>query len=70
MPDRETGTVKWFDASRSYGYVTRDQGGVIYVSYNSFRDKDSCFLVIGSRVEFVVVSTDAGTSVQDLTVIE
>ncbi|HDH33877.1 MAG TPA: hypothetical protein ENG76_03050 [Nitrospirae bacterium] len=43
MPDRETGTVKWFDANRSYGYITRDQGGDIWVSYNSFRDKDDCF---------------------------
>ncbi len=70
MPDREIGTVKWFDANRSYGYITRDQGGDIFVSYNSFRDKNDCFLVIGSRVEFIAVSTDVGIRAEDLIVIE
>ena len=69
MPDRETGTVKWFDASRSYGYITRDQGEDVFVSYNFFRDKDNCFLIIGNRVEFIAVDTDVGTRAEDLIVI-
>lgn len=66
---RETGAVKWFDAGRCYGHITRDQGGDIRVSYDSFRDKDSCFLITGSRAEFIVVNTPSGTRAEDLIVI-
>ena len=69
LSDRETGTIKWFDASKCFGFITRDQGGDIFVSHSSFRDKDSCFLVIGSRVEFTAVDTAHGLRAQDLIVI-
>ncbi len=70
MAVRETGTVRWFDASKCYGLITRDKGGDILVSYSSFREEGSCLLVKGSRVEFVVVQAEQDLKTEDLIVIE
>lgn len=69
MQVREKGTVRWFDASKCFGHITRDQGGDIFVGYDSFRDQDSRFLITGGRVEFIVVETAKGLHAQDLIVI-
>ena len=66
---REKGTVRWFNASQCFGHITRDQGGEIFVGYESFRDQDSRFLITGSRVEFIVVDSAKGLQARDLIVI-
>jgi len=70
MALRERGIVRWFDVSKCHGYIKSELGEDIFVSYSSFSDKDNCFLVIGSKVEFSVVDTDAGARVEDLIVVE
>lgn len=37
MAERETGTIKWFNSTKGYGFITRDQGGDIFVHYTSIR---------------------------------
>ena len=70
MSVREKGAVRWFNASQCFGHIARDQGGDIFVGYDSFRDQDSRFLITGSRVEFIVVNTTSGTRAADLIVID
>jgi len=37
MSERITGTVKWFDAGRGYGFVTRDGGTDVFVHQSAIQ---------------------------------
>jgi CspA family cold shock protein len=63
---RETGIVKWYDANKGYGFITRDVGGEIYVHYSAIRDKDFCALEVGGRVEFIIIKSNKGPQAQDV----
>lgn len=52
--DRETGTVKWFNESKGYGFIARDTGGDIFVHYSGITGSGYRVLEEGQRVEFDV----------------
>lgn len=64
--DRETGFVKWFNASKGFGFITRDVGDDVFVHYRAIRDKGQRTLSEGQRVEFIVVEKDKGLQAEDV----
>jgi len=52
--ERETGTVKWFNESKGYGFIARDEGGDIFVHYTGIEGSGYRILEEGQRVEFTV----------------
>jgi CspA family cold shock protein len=69
MAERETGTVKWFSPQNGYGFITRDEGGDIFVHYSAIRGKGQRRLEAGQRVEYTVVQGDRTPRVADAMVI-
>jgi len=69
MAERETGTVKWFNATKGYGFITRDQGGDVFVHYSAIRGEGYRSLEEGQRVEFTVTQGDKGPQAQDVAAI-
>ena len=69
MSERETGTVKWFNASKGYGFVTRDEGGDIFVHYTAIQGNGYRSLDEGQRVEFTVGQGKKGLQAQDVTLL-
>ena len=60
MADRETGTVKWFNSSKGYGFIQRQQGDDIFVHYNAINGDGFRTLEEGQKVEFAVTETAKG----------
>jgi CspA family cold shock protein len=68
MAERETGTVKWFNASKGYGFITRDSGGDVFVHYSAIQTQGYRSLEEGQRVQFDVVEGKKGLQAQDVSV--
>ena len=64
--ERETGVVKWFNATKGYGFITRDNGGDVFVHYSAILGTGYRALEEGQRVIFSVVETDRGTQAQSV----
>ncbi|MBN1659681.1 MAG: cold-shock protein, partial [Anaerolineae bacterium] len=54
MSQRETGTVKWFNGSKGYGFIQREGGEDVFVHYSQIRGQGFRNLEEGQRVEFNV----------------
>jgi cold shock protein len=67
MASRETGQVKWFNASKGFGFITRDSGDDIFVHFRSIRGEGHRVLKDGQRVEFSVSEGDKGLQADDVT---
>lgn len=66
--DRESGQVKWFNANKGFGFITRDNGEDIFVHFRSIRGKGRRVLRDGQRVEFAVTESDKGLQAEDVAV--
>lgn len=63
---RESGSVKWFNANKGFGFITRDSGDDIFVHFRSIRGKGHRVLRDGQRVQFVVSEGDKGLQAEDV----
>ena len=50
----EQGTVKWFNSSKGYGFISRESGEDVFVHHNSIQGDGFKSLDEGDRVEFEV----------------
>ena len=66
MTNRETGTVKWFNTSKGFGFISRDTGDDIFVHFRAIRGEGHRVLVEGQRVEFAVMQRDKGLQAEDV----
>jgi CspA family cold shock protein len=64
--NRETGTVKWFNTSKGFGFISRDSGEDIFVHFRAIRGEGHRILIEGQRVEFSVVQRDKGLQAEDV----
>jgi cold shock protein len=54
MAERIVGTVKWFNAEKGYGFISRDGGPDVFVHYSAIQSEGFRKLVEGQKVEFTV----------------
>jgi len=70
VDEREQGTVKWFNGSKGFGFIERDEGEDVFVHYSSILGDGYRSLEEGQRVEFLVVEGEKGPQAQEVTPIE
>jgi CspA family cold shock protein len=66
MAEREVGTVKWFNDSKGFGFITRADGTDVFVHFSSLRGEGYRSLDDGQKVEFEVVEGEKGLQAQDV----
>ncbi len=66
MAERETGTVKWFNSTKGFGFIERDSGGDVFVHYSAISGDGYRSLEDGQRVEFTVVEGNKGPQAQEV----
>jgi CspA family cold shock protein len=65
---KATGTVKWFDDSKGYGFISRDNGGEdLFVHFTAILTDGYKTLREGQRVEFTVSGGQKGPCAENVT---
>jgi CspA family cold shock protein len=63
---RERGTVKWFNVSKGFGFIVKDDGEEIFVHFRSIRGEGRRGLRDGQKVSFIVSQSDKGPQAEDV----
>jgi CspA family cold shock protein len=66
MSERETGTVKWFNTAKGYGFIARDGADDVFVHYTAIQGGGFKNLEEGQRVEFAVEQGAKGLQAADV----
>ena len=69
MAERESGTVKWFNGDKGYGFISRDQGVDVFVHYSALSGNGFRTLEEGLKVEFDVTQGQKGLQAENVTVL-
>jgi len=69
MTERITGTVKWFNESKGYGFIARAEGDDVFVHYSAIRGQGFRNLEEGQTVEFKVEQSPKGLQAADVAVV-
>jgi CspA family cold shock protein len=64
-----TGSVKWFNDSKGFGFITTDEGNDVFVHYSAIQSDGFKSLKEGDKVEFDVVEGDKGPQAANVTVV-
>jgi cold shock protein len=56
----ETGTVKWFNSSKGYGFISREEGDDVFVHYRSIEGDGYKSLEEGEKVQFEITEGPKG----------
>ena len=70
MVERITGTVKWFNTEKGYGFIQREQGSDVFVHYSAIQGSGFKTLHEGQTVEFSVEQNSRGPQACNVTVQE
>ena len=68
MSDRETGTVKWFNDSKGYGFIQRESGKDVFVHFGAIKIEGDGYSTLkeGQAVEFTVTESEKGLTATDV----
>jgi len=62
----ETGTVKWFNAEKGYGFIEVEGGDDVFVHYSAITGDGFKTLDEGQRVQFNVVTGSRGPQAENV----
>ena len=68
MSDRESGTVKWFNDSKGYGFIQRESGKDVFVHFGAIKIEGDGYRTLkeGQAVEFTVTESEKGLTATDV----
>lgn len=66
---REVGSVKWFNVSKGFGFITRENGDDVFVHFRNIRGRGHRSLNEGQKVRFSVRESDKGLQAEDVSIV-
>jgi len=66
MSDRKQGTVKWFNSSKGYGFISQENGDDVFVHFQSIISDSYKTLDEGQKVEFSVTQGQKGLQASEV----
>ena len=63
----KTGTVKWFNATKGFGFISTEEGDDVFVHFSAIQGDGFKSLDEGDQVEFEVVDGEKGPQATDVT---
>jgi CspA family cold shock protein len=69
MSDKVTGTVKWFNEAKGFGFIQQESGPDVFAHFSAISGSGFKTLAEGQRVEFTVTSGQKGPQAEDIVAI-
>jgi cold shock protein len=69
MSERISGTVKWFNGSKGYGFLAHDGGADVFVHFSAIQGDGFKNLEEGQKVEFTVEQGPKGPQASNVVVV-
>lgn len=69
MSERVTGTVKWFNASKGYGFIERQGGPDVFVHFTAIQADGYRSLQEGQQVEFTIEKGSKGLQAANVIIV-
>jgi CspA family cold shock protein len=69
MSDRVTGTVKWFNGDKGYGFLAREGGPDVFVHFSAIQGDGFRNLQEGQKVEFAVEKGPKGPQAVNVSIL-
>ena len=66
MSERQTGTVKWFNDAKGFGFITPQSGDDLFVHFRSIQGSGFKSLQEGQKVSFTVAQGQKGLQAEDV----
>lgn len=70
MADRFVGTVKWFNASKGYGFIGQENGEDVFVHFSAIKADGYRRLEKGQKVEFSIEQGPKGLQAAEVEAIQ
>ncbi len=65
-----TGTVKWFNETKGFGFIAADEGKDIFAHFTDIQTQGFKVLLEGQRVEFTVVQCKKGPQASNIVILQ
>ena len=62
-----TGSVKWFDNEKGYGFIEQEEGDDVFVHFSAIEEEGFKALDEGQEVEFEIVEGERGPQAENVT---
>ena len=69
MAERVQGTVKWFNNSKGYGFISQENGEDVFVHFQSIQAEGYKSLEEGQKVEFTIGQGQKGPQANDVKIV-
>ncbi|MFL2854953.1 MAG: cold-shock protein [Pseudohongiellaceae bacterium] len=66
MSDKITGTVKWFNENKGFGFIERESGADVFAHFSAIESAGYKTLAEGQRVEFIVTQGQKGPQAENI----